>query len=134
MPLKIAFFLWRMWKGRIATDDNLKRMKIHVVSRCFCCDKKEMEIGEHLFLIASTAQRLWKQFVTCAGIKVEGKQLHQLIQICWNFQGGNRLKKVMQIIPAVIVWELWKRRNAYRHGISLDCLSDTTDNNLVHKE
>ncbi|XP_049368399.1 uncharacterized protein LOC125833298 [Solanum verrucosum] len=28
LPFKINFFLWRMWKGRIPTDDNLKRMKI----------------------------------------------------------------------------------------------------------
>jgi len=36
LPIKINFFLWRAWKGRIPTDDNLKRMKISVVSRCWC--------------------------------------------------------------------------------------------------
>jgi len=36
LRIKINFFLWRAWKGRIPTDDNLKRMKISVVSRCWC--------------------------------------------------------------------------------------------------
>lgn len=32
--IKISFFLWRVWKKRIVTDDNLKKMNIHIVSRC----------------------------------------------------------------------------------------------------
>ncbi|KAK4717904.1 hypothetical protein R3W88_016242 [Solanum pinnatisectum] len=35
LPFKINFFLWRAWKGRIATDDYLKRMRINIVSRCW---------------------------------------------------------------------------------------------------
>ncbi|XP_059306377.1 uncharacterized protein LOC132057790 [Lycium ferocissimum] len=31
--IKISFFLWRVWKRCIATDDNLKRMHINIVSR-----------------------------------------------------------------------------------------------------
>ncbi|KAK4727570.1 hypothetical protein R3W88_032487 [Solanum pinnatisectum] len=28
LPFKINFFLWKVWKRRIATDDNLKKMRI----------------------------------------------------------------------------------------------------------
>lgn len=70
LPIKIVFFLWKVWKGRIATDDKLKMMKIQVVSRCYCCDVKEMETIEHLFLTALIAQKLWKQFVSFAGIHI----------------------------------------------------------------
>ncbi|XP_049370570.1 uncharacterized protein LOC125835476 [Solanum verrucosum] len=31
LPFKINFFLWRVWKRRIATDDNLKKMRINSV-------------------------------------------------------------------------------------------------------
>ncbi|XP_060200400.1 uncharacterized protein LOC132628653 [Lycium barbarum] len=34
LPIKISLFLWRVWKRCIATDDNLKRMHINIVSRC----------------------------------------------------------------------------------------------------
>lgn len=33
LPFKIGFFLWRIWRGIIATDDNLKRMRLQVVSK-----------------------------------------------------------------------------------------------------
>ncbi|KAH0776287.1 hypothetical protein KY290_007698 [Solanum tuberosum] len=39
MPIKISFFLWRVWRGEIVTDDNLKKMKIPIVSKCYCCEK-----------------------------------------------------------------------------------------------
>ncbi|KAG5599477.1 hypothetical protein H5410_030847 [Solanum commersonii] len=29
--LKINFIMWRVWRRRIAIDDNLKRMKINIV-------------------------------------------------------------------------------------------------------
>lgn len=47
IPYKISFFLWRVFKERIPTDDILKRMKISVVSRCYCCDEGRGEIVEH---------------------------------------------------------------------------------------
>ncbi|KAG5619508.1 hypothetical protein H5410_004726 [Solanum commersonii] len=29
-----------VWKRKIATDDNLKIMKISIVTRCWCCEEK----------------------------------------------------------------------------------------------
>ncbi|KAF3643159.1 hypothetical protein FXO37_22128 [Capsicum annuum] len=37
LPFKYNFFLWRVWLIRIPTDDNLRRMRIQLVSRCWCC-------------------------------------------------------------------------------------------------
>nr|ANJ02814.1 reverse transcriptase with zinc-finger domain [Solanum demissum] len=48
LPIKINFFLWRAWKGRIPTDDNLKRMKISVVitlKDCNCNKSYKPETG-----------------------------------------------------------------------------------------
>ncbi|WMV40714.1 hypothetical protein MTR67_034099 [Solanum verrucosum] len=30
LPFKLNFFLWRIWKGKIPTNDNLQRMRIHM--------------------------------------------------------------------------------------------------------
>lgn len=49
MPFKICFFQWRIWKRRVATDDILKRMKINLASRYYCCEKYEQENMSHLF-------------------------------------------------------------------------------------
>lgn len=36
LPFKISFFFWRVWRQRIPTDDVLKRIRVHVVSKCYC--------------------------------------------------------------------------------------------------
>ncbi|XP_047267409.1 uncharacterized protein LOC124897848 [Capsicum annuum] len=41
-------------------------MRINIVSRCWCCDDKNEETIEHLFLTSSIAKRLWRQFAIFA--------------------------------------------------------------------
>lgn len=108
LPLKILFFLWRAWMRRIPTGDNLQRIKIYMVFRCHCCERKEVKTMTHLFLTVPIILRLWKQFATCAGIQIEGMQLQQLIHVWWNFHEPSRLRKVMQAMSAIIMWSLWK--------------------------
>jgi len=76
VPFKINFLLWRCWKGRIATEDNLKRMKISMASRC--CERYEHETMKHLFLTAPIANKLWRHFASCPGIKI-GEGLQQIV-------------------------------------------------------
>lgn len=63
---KISFFLWKVCKRRVSTDDILRNMGILVVSKYYCCDTDTEENLNHLFLIAPIALRLLRQFVTCA--------------------------------------------------------------------
>ncbi|KAH0698731.1 hypothetical protein KY284_012946 [Solanum tuberosum] len=122
---KIAFFHWRR---RIETDDNLKRMRIPVVSKCYCCEQGEMETMTHLFLTASIAQKLWKQFASCAGIKIEGLHIQQLIIKWWEHKSSNKLEQVIKEVPTILMWELWKkRRNARRHG------NEYSNNWMIHQ-
>ncbi|WMV24639.1 hypothetical protein MTR67_018024 [Solanum verrucosum] len=116
LPYKISFFLWRVWGKRIATDDNLKRMRMQVVSKCYCCERGEMETMSHLLLTATIAQKLWKQFSSCVGININGLTLKQLIYRWWELKMSNKLDQILKAIPAIIMWELWKRRNAPRDG------------------
>lgn len=70
----------------------------------------------HLFLIASSVVKLWKQFANFAGIRCEEVQLQQLCHTWWNFERLCKLQKMMKIVPVVVTWQLWKRRNALKHG------------------
>ncbi|XP_059295527.1 uncharacterized protein LOC132048858 [Lycium ferocissimum] len=54
MPIKISFFLWRLWKGRISTDDNLKRMHISLVSRCWFKHRRAAPAASHNTLVDSS--------------------------------------------------------------------------------
>ncbi|XP_015169513.1 uncharacterized protein [Solanum tuberosum] len=79
---------------------------------------EEEEVEEtmiHLFLIAPIATKLWKQFTTRAGIRTDGG-LQQIITWWWKATNKPKLKTIFQAIPAILMWELWKRRNARRNG------------------
>ncbi|WMV25650.1 hypothetical protein MTR67_019035 [Solanum verrucosum] len=32
-------------------------------------------------------------------------------------EASNKLEQVLKVIPAIIMWELWKRRNSFKHGM-----------------
>lgn len=69
---------------RIPTDDNLKRMKIQLVSKCWCCEDRREKTMTHVLLTDLLAVRLWRQFAHFTGIQVENMQLHQLIVSWWT--------------------------------------------------
>ncbi|KAK6792023.1 hypothetical protein RDI58_011104 [Solanum bulbocastanum] len=117
IPFKLSFLLWRIWKGRIATEENLKRMGVTIASRCYCCEEFEEETTQHLFLTAPIAQKLWKQFAS--GIQQHGC-LKQMITGWWEANTPIKLQFIFQAIPSIILWELWKRRNARRHGLDIN--------------
>ncbi|KAH0724746.1 hypothetical protein KY284_000611 [Solanum tuberosum] len=116
LPFKINFFLWRVWKRKIATDDNLKKMRINIASKCWCCDRKEKETMTHLFLTAPIANMLWRYFALFTGINIKGMHLQQLIISWWKQKATPKLQSIYRAIPTIIMWSLWKRRNALKHG------------------
>ncbi|XP_049388499.1 uncharacterized protein LOC125852859 [Solanum stenotomum] len=116
LPFKISFFLWRVWRKRIPTDDVIKKMKVYMASKCYCCNVGEEETIQHIFLTALIAQKLWNHFASCAGINIEGLHLQQLITTWWDWPAKPKLQQILKAMPAIIMWELWKRRNARRHG------------------
>ncbi|XP_060200867.1 uncharacterized protein LOC132629156 [Lycium barbarum] len=132
IPFKISFFLWRLWKGVIPTDDNLMRIRIPVVSRCYCCRIPHQETMEHLFLTSNFAAGVWNIFLDAAGVQVTRVQLHQTIRNLWAVACDENVKPIIQALPAIITWELWKRRNTIKHGgkISFKRVVHEVNNNL----
>lgn len=116
LPFKIEFFLWRVWRRRILTVDNLMCMRVQVVCKCYCCEEKEKKTMSQLLLKAPIAQKLWKQFASCVGINVNGVNLKQLVQRWWEHKMPTKLDAILKVVPAMIMWELWKMRNGNRHG------------------
>ncbi|XP_059306276.1 uncharacterized protein LOC132057675 [Lycium ferocissimum] len=50
------------------------------------------------------------------GINIQNLQLSQVINQWWDTPVNSHVKYIFQAIPSIIVWELWKRRNAIKHG------------------
>uniref|UniRef100_A0A0V0H4V4 Putative ovule protein n=1 Tax=Solanum chacoense TaxID=4108 RepID=A0A0V0H4V4_SOLCH len=97
-------------------------MGVTIASRCYCCEEFEEETIQHLFHTTLTAQKLWKQFASRAGIQQHGC-LKQMITRWWEANTPIKLKFIFQAIPSIILWELWKRRNARRHGLDINFIS-----------
>ncbi|WMV51732.1 hypothetical protein MTR67_045117 [Solanum verrucosum] len=115
LPFKIAFFLWRVLKGRVPTDDNLKRCRIPIVSKCYCYEEGCEETMNHLFLTAPVACKLWQHFVSSTGIKYAGNQLFPALNNVWKGVEGMKARHIIRSIPVIIIWELWIRRNQMKH-------------------
>ncbi|XP_070049716.1 uncharacterized protein [Nicotiana tomentosiformis] len=58
LPFKISFFLWRLWRQKIATDDMWRRQGQMVMSRCWCCQQPQKESIKHIFVTSPTASKL----------------------------------------------------------------------------
>lgn len=113
-PYIISFFLWRLLKRKAPTDDILRTIGISIVSKCWCYNVRAEETINHLFLTSFTAQKLWKNFVTCASFALEDSQVGTIIFKWWRFVGNLRRRQVLYAIPTILVWELWKMRNSKR--------------------
>ncbi|XP_060182106.1 uncharacterized protein LOC132611743 [Lycium barbarum] len=116
LPIKISFFTWRLWQRKLPLDDTLKKWGFQFASKCRCCLVPQEETIAHVFLNSNVAQITWKYFCGPVGISILGMQLTQVITTWWELAENQHTKMIYQIIPVVIVWELWKRRNTIQHG------------------
>lgn len=91
---------------RIATNDNLKRTRIKVVSRCWCCDVKEEEIMNYLFLTSPIAAKLWREFAIFAGIDIGDMNLQEIIMAWWTMKASPKLEAIFKAIRVIIMWNM----------------------------
>lgn len=116
LPFKIAFFMWKVWRNKLPLDEFFRRLGYQMASKCWCCADPLEETTQHLFFTSYAANKVWRYYLGHAGIVTEGLTLHQAIIKCWTADVVPRLKPILQALPSVIVWELWKRRNSYKYG------------------
>ncbi|XP_070026560.1 uncharacterized protein [Nicotiana sylvestris] len=116
LPFKISFFLWKVWKAKLSLDDILRKIGYSIPSKCWCCADPKEESLVHLFFTSNAARSVWSYFLRRAGIALDRLSLHQAITKCWTAPVVPILKQVLQVLPACIVWEIWKRRNSLKYG------------------
>lgn len=119
LPFKIHFFMWKVWRNKLPLDDLMRRLCYLMASRCWCCTNPMEETMHHLFFTSYVARRVWPYFLSSAGIVIDGLTFHQIIIKCWTAKVIPRLQPIIQEITTIIVWELWKRRNNFKHGDSV---------------
>ncbi|KAM3341475.1 hypothetical protein P3S68_029110 [Capsicum galapagoense] len=108
--------MWRVWKYKIPLDNGVKNIGFSLVSRCSCCTRPQEETFGHVFLKEPIAKRTWEYFNSYSGISIRGLQLQQVILKWWDAPVLPRLQPIFCAVPAIIIWELWKKRNSNKHG------------------
>uniref|UniRef100_A0A2N9F8V6 Reverse transcriptase zinc-binding domain-containing protein n=1 Tax=Fagus sylvatica TaxID=28930 RepID=A0A2N9F8V6_FAGSY len=67
VPPRVAFFSWTAALGRILTAENLRRMRVIIISWCCMC-KVDGESVDHLLLHCAYAKELWDLVFAMFGI------------------------------------------------------------------
>eukprot|EP00253_Pinus_taeda_P030654 PITA_30654 len=109
---KISTFLWLLSHNRILTWDNLRKRKFAGPSICFNC-KMEEETAVHIMQLCPLSRQMWEK-VTFRCQK-EGREIGNVNNTLRNwpqhpFQ-SRILNSLWQIIPGIVMWNLWKERN-----------------------
>jgi len=117
LPFKVSFLAWRVFRGRLPTDDVLSRFGHVVVSRCWCCPTPASDSILHIFYSGNTAKAVWSYVLASLGLQSRHRCLRTLVG-GWG-RGGARnplLSFVISRLPYLVLWELWKHRNGCMHG------------------
>ena len=83
VPLKISFFMLRLFRCRMPLDDVLTKFQFHMLSKCFCCVDSQAKTVKHLFLQGELAMAVWKFFGSPSGIRYAGDHLHVVLANWW---------------------------------------------------
>lgn len=99
--------------------------------RC-CCDTLSHETFGHLFFVCPIAIRLWTSYAAVAGLQGLFLNLKDTIIKWWKTQCVDKLKPLYRVVPAFILWQIWKRRNNLKHDcqMSVYCMEMEINRNI----
>ncbi|KAH0665042.1 hypothetical protein KY285_026248 [Solanum tuberosum] len=116
LPFKLSFLAWRIWNGKVPVASLMHFWNPTISDNCMCCSIPVEETIEHLFLIGEVAARIWNHYSRAASLLGPMLNLKQTMRRWWSSEGSYRIQVIFQVVPIVILWCLWKRRNAILHG------------------
>lgn len=113
IPPKVSCFLWKLFHKVVPTDDSIRRLGIHIVSKCSCCTMPKEESSNHLFFEGEKATHLWRKFGAIFDRPTpRGKE--SLLRFWLSGSRKNYRDCLASGMSACIIWELWKDRNNMR--------------------
>lgn len=111
IPFKLSFFLWRLWKKRLPTGEIFINNRIcdNVI---FCCfEDNSQEIIEHLFMECKFLKDLQEYFAAIVGVNGPFFTTPNSVIKRWNTAIIPKLKTIYKVVPIIILWQIWKKRN-----------------------
>ena len=111
VPKRVSFFLWTIARSGVLTIDNLVKKNLPLVNWCcFCrCDE---ETVNHLLLHFKFAFALWSEVLIMFGVQWVIPDTIVSLLFAWRNWLGTYSSKVWNMVPACLMWLVWKDRNA----------------------
>lgn len=114
-PPRVQIFVWCVLKGRILTKVELRRRGLLGSEDnpiCSLCDLEE-EDSDHLLIGCQVARSLWTSLMNLLDISwVFNRTCVGSLESWFLSRLFSRVKLAWNTIPAVILWTIWKERNA----------------------
>ncbi|XP_027076981.1 uncharacterized protein [Coffea arabica] len=112
IPLKISFFMLRLLLQRLPLPDRLRKLGLHLPSKCLCCDSASEESIEHLFSKGHIASTVWNYFGASCGLTFPGSSIRSCIVGWWLHSYDSEIQRLIgRILPTIVCWQIWKARN-----------------------
>ena len=112
-PNKIRSFAWKAFRGILPTKENLKRRHVIVDDLCETCGK-EPENYSHLFWFCDKVAKVWSNCKLVFPFQIEKRW--NFIDVIWQIIRQKPTNSTLLEKTVTVCWEIWKNRNALRHG------------------
>lgn len=108
----IKIFLWKLLNGALPTSDNLTKF-IAIQPTIWPICKQNEDTQQHIFLKCPATKAIWTYYANILnGPTPKNQHIRQYLLEWWMQVSEKTMEgKLMQIVPGIILWNIWKEYN-----------------------
>ncbi|KAK4717860.1 hypothetical protein R3W88_016198 [Solanum pinnatisectum] len=116
IPFKISFLMWRAIRFKLPTNDKIINFGMEP-AKCSCYIRQGWDDINHIFIEGYFATQIWKFFSGLFGVEYQYTTLKNHLLKWWSLNPRNEVHKlIIQAVPLLVSWNLWKNRCSAKYG------------------
>lgn len=117
IPPSKNLVIWKVFHGRLPTDQHIQHRGLHICSMCTLCEKQEESI-QHLFLECANALHIWS-WVWQFFLNSHFSNVDDSISYIKN--DGSPLVNLIKLVAITFsIWMIWCMINYARFQVKID--------------
>jgi len=117
IPLSKTMELWKVFRGRLPTDQHILHKGLHICSICTFCEKQEESI-QHLLLECPNALHIWS-WVWQIFLNSHFSNVDDLLSFIKS-DDSTFVNLIKLVVITFSIWMIWRMRNYVRFQIKID--------------